>query len=206
MGILDWFRRPPPIEDEAGLVDFLDSRAAFFAQKSIYDYARGRSGPYFPMMLKEKAFITALDEARWRNYPYGVTMVAEMVHGVLLPVVGEPVALAFALRALSLRAFDRYPVPAMLGADFWRKEREALAARVDAIALHPVKLVKDIPLPFADVFFRNMPIHERLRGQDFELIRNHLRVNLLSMYREFVERADLSMLAADLRVAAAQSA
>jgi hypothetical protein len=198
MGILDWFRRPPPIADRAALVDFLDTRAAFLSQKSIFDYARGRSGPYFPQMLKEQAFNDGVNEARWKNYPVAVSIVAEMVYGVLLPVMDKPAELAAALDEAALEAFDRYPVPPMLGSEYWAEARTALAARVNATALHPAKFVKDIPLPFADTFFKNMPIHERLREQDFELIRNQLRVNLLSMHRDFTARADLPALVADL--------
>lgn len=198
MGIFDWFRRPPPIDDRASLVNFLDTRAAFLAQKSIWDYARGRSGPYFSMIVKEKEFLDGVDVARWKNYPYGLSIVAEMIDGLLLPLAGEPVPLAHALRDAALEAFDRYPVPAALGAGEWARSRADMSARIDAVALHPPKAVKDIPLPFAKVFFDTMPIHERLRENDFELITNQLRANLLNMHRDFLNYAKLDMLAANL--------
>lgn len=205
MGLLDWFKRPPPIADRAALIEFLDTRAAFLAQKSIWDYARGRSGPYFSMMVKEKAFLEGLEVARWKNYPYGLSILAEMIHGVLLPVVGEAVPLARTLREAALDVFDRYSAPAALGAEAWSQARKELAARIDQIALHPPKLVKDIPVPFAQVFFDNMPIHKRLRALDFELIRNQLRVNLISMQRDLLKAADLKALAADLEKTASRT-
>ena len=198
MGFLDWFRSPPPIADRAALVDFLDQRAAFLSQKSIWDYVRGRAGPYFSMIVKEKAFLEGLEIARWKNYPYGLSIVAEMLHGILLPAAGDAAALARVMRVAALEAFDRYPVPAALGAELWADARRELGVRIDQVSLHPPKLVKDIPVPFAQTFFDNMPIHERLRAQDFELIRNQLRVNLISMHRDFLKRADLDALAADL--------
>lgn len=206
MGFIDWFRRPPPIADRAALEDFLDSRAAFLSQKSIFDYARGRAGPYFTMIMKEKPFLELLEIARWKNYPFGLSIVAEMVHGVLLPEVRQRLPLVAALREIALDAFDRYPAPEALGSDYWGEARTALALRCDQIALHPPKLVMDIPIPFAQVYFDNMPIHERLREQDFELIRNQLRVNLLSMYRDFTKRAQLGALAADLTQSADETA
>jgi hypothetical protein len=51
-----------------------------------------------------------------------------------------------------------------------------------------------------------MPIHERLREQDFELIRNQLRVNLLSMHRDFTKRAKLGALVDDLMQGAGATA
>ena len=198
MGFFDWLRRPSPIAHRAALGEFLDSRAAFLSQKSIFDYARGRAGPYFTMIMKEKPLQELVEIARWKNYPYGLSIVAEMIHGVLLPEVRDRLALVAALRAITLQAFDRYPVPEALGAEFWGEARKALALRCDQIALHPPKPVMDIPIPFAQVYFDNMPIHERLREQDFELIRNQLRVNLLSMHRDFTKRVKLGALVDDL--------
>ena len=40
MGLLDIFRRPPPVRDAAELAEFIDQHAAFVAQKGIYEYAR----------------------------------------------------------------------------------------------------------------------------------------------------------------------
>jgi hypothetical protein len=206
MGILDWFRGAAPITDRAALIDFLDARASFLAQKSVMDYARGRSGPHFTAMVKEQVFAEAVDEARWRNYPIALAMVAEMVYGVMLPATGEAVQLARVLREASLEAFDRYPTPAIIGARPWLESRATLSRRVDANALHPPKHVKDIPLQFAQAFYDNMPIHEQVRGRDFELIRNHLRVNLLNSHRDFNNAADLPAIANDLRGSMGESA
>lgn len=206
MGLLDWFRRPPPIADRTALADFLDSRAAFLVQKSIFDYARGRSGPYFSMMVKEASFRDGVEEARWKSYPYGLSVVTEMVHGVLLPLTGEPERLAGVLRDIALEVFDRYPVPTPLDRGFWSGERVALALRCEQIALHPPKNVKDIPLPFAKLFFDNMPIHEKLRELDFELITSQLRVTLINMHRDFTKQADLPALAAAIEPAAGETA
>jgi hypothetical protein len=206
MGLLDWFRRPPPIVDRASLKDFLDTRAAFLSQKSIFDYVRGRSGPYFSMIIKEESFKAGVEEARWKNYPYGLSIVTEMMHGILLPQTGEPVRLASVLRGVSLEVFDRYPVPAVLGPERWEKERQALVLRCEQISLHPPKQVMDIPVPFAQLFFDNMPIHEKLREQDFELIRAQLRINLISMHRDFTKYADLPALAAAIEPAADETA
>ena len=70
-----------------------------------------------------------------------------------------------ALRELVLSAFDRYPVPAALGADAWSAARDDLANRLAQIGLHPPKRVIDIPVPHAERYFACMPIHEKLRGQ-----------------------------------------
>jgi hypothetical protein len=198
MGLLDWFRRPPPIADRASLADFLDTRAAFLVQKGIFDYVRGRAGPYFSMIIKEAPFKALVEESRWKSYPRALAVVAELAHSILVERTGQPQALASALREVALGVFDRYPVPAALGAESWAEARKDLAFRCDQIALHPPKAPQDIPVPFAQVFFDNMPIHERLREQDFEQIKNQLRVNVLSMHRDFLKYAKLEEIAAAL--------
>jgi hypothetical protein len=202
MGLLDWFRRPPPIEDRASLADFIDTRAAFLVQKGIFDYVRGRSGPYFSMIIKEVPFKANVEESRWKSYPHSLSILAELVHSILVPRTGEPVKLAGVLRDVALEVFDRYPVPEPLGAEYWAQARKDLAVRCEQIALHEPKNPQDIPLSFAQIFFDNMPIHERLREHDFEQIRNQLRVNVLSMHRDFLKYADLEKVIASLNLPA----
>lgn len=203
MGLLDWFRRAPSIVDRASLAEFLNTRAAFLVQKGIYDYTRGRSGPYFKTFVHEADFKTAVEESRWKSYPFSLAVVTEMVHGVLLPLTGEPVRLAAVLRDIALEVIDSYPVPAALGAEQWAALRTEMVQRIEGIALHPPKMVKDIAIPFAKPFFDNMPIHEEWRKNDFEQIRYQLRVNLISMHRDFTKYADLPRLAAAIEPVAA---
>jgi hypothetical protein len=201
MGIFDWFRRPPPIDDRPGLLEFLDTRAAFLAQKGIFDFARATTGPHFYGLIKEKAFAEAVDRARWKSYPLTLSTVVEMVDGTLRPSAMGPMPLAEALQGAALEIIDRYPVPAVVGPDAWSAARDELALRVIQIAMHPPKAVKDIPFPIADQFFRNLPIHERMRGHDQTWVTNNLRANLIRMWEEFDKRADVAALADALGVA-----
>lgn len=79
MDLLAWFRRRPRISDRATLADFVDQNAAFLVQKGIYEYSRARAGHYSKVLFAEVGFREAVDEARWRAYPLGLAMVAELV-------------------------------------------------------------------------------------------------------------------------------
>jgi hypothetical protein len=203
MGLLDFFRRPPPIRDLAALAEFIDGHAAFLVQKGIYEYARARAGHYSKVLFAEQGFVEAVEQARWQAYPLGLAMVTEMTEGVLRPLAGDDRrAIVDTLAGVVLDVFDRYPTPAVPGGPGgWQDARAHLAHRLNLIGAHAVKPVKDIPEPYAQAYFDLMPIYERLRKPDFHAIRNYLRVSLINIHDRLCERIDAHAVVAELRAA-----
>jgi hypothetical protein len=186
------FRGPPPIRDAAAVGEFIDQNAAFVAQKGIFEYARARAGHYSKVLFREQPFLDLVEEARWRAYPLGLAMVAELVEGILRPGYGDDRMRHFdALCALVLSIFDRYPAPAPLGEQTWGEFRSELAHRLQLISLHPPKWAKDIPETYAQAYWDLMPIHERLRSKDFPTTRNYLRITMCNIHDEFSKRVDV---------------
>ena len=197
MGLLDIFRRKPPIRDAAAVGAFVDENAAFLMQKGLYEFSRARAGHYAKVLFREPTFQAAVEVSRWRAYPLGLAIVAEAVEGVLRErIAGERGEVLRSLSELVLAAFDRYPVPAALGTDEWQALRAELVRRLQLIGLHPPKRVIDIPEQWAQDYFDLMPIHENLRGRDFPTTRNYLRAQLCNIHDEFVKRLDLPAIAA----------
>ena len=89
-----------------------------------------------------------------------------------------------------LSVFDRYPVPPSIGEAAWLEARRDLAHRLDLVGGHAPKRVMDIPDPLAEAYFAMMPIHEKLRGRDFQTTRNYLRVSLCNIHDELIARMD----------------
>jgi hypothetical protein len=200
LGFFRFFRRQPPIRDAATLADFIDQQSAFLAQKGIYEYSRARAGHYAKVLLAERGFQDAADESRWRAFPLGLAMVAEVVEGILRPY-GDRAQQLDALRALVLSVFDRYPVPVPLGEQRWAAARVELERRMQLLSLHAPKRAFDIPAPFAKSYFDLMPIHEKLRGRDFPTTHNYLKVTLCNIHDEFSKRMDAPALARALAAA-----
>jgi hypothetical protein len=199
MGLLDLFRRAPRIADAAALADFVDRNSAFLVQKGIYEYSRARAGPYSKLLMVESSFIEEVEKSRWQAFPLGIAMVAEMVDGVLRPEdEAQRAALLEAIAGVALEVFDRYPRPPRLAEGVWSSAREELSNRLALIGLHPRKLVKDIPEPYAQRYFSLMPIHERLRGEDFPTLHSYLKITLCNIHDEFVRRMDAPALRASL--------
>lgn len=188
MALSDIFRRRPAVRDREALADFVDRNAAFLIQKAIYEYSRARAGHYAKVLFKEPGFHQAVEVSRWRAYPLGLVMVAEVVYAVLSHEDKRPEPDdADALVALVLSVFDRYPVPAAVGEADWQALRADLERRLKQIALHPPKRAMDIPEPYAQSYFELMPIHEKLRGRDLETTRNYLKVTLCNIHDELTK-------------------
>lgn len=198
LGFFDFFRGPPPIRDADALADFIDRQSAFLMQKGIYEYSRARAGHYSKVLFREQGFLDAVEQSRWRAYPLGLAMVAELVEGVLRPHGADRLRQLDALNALVLSIFDRYPVPEALGAEAWREARVELVRRLQLIGLHAPKRAFDICEPWAETYFDLLPIHEKLRRSEFPTIRNYLRVTLCNIHDELTKRMDAPALAAML--------
>lgn len=191
MALFDIFQRRCPIRDNRELAEFIDGNAAFLIQKAIYEYSRARAGHYSKVLFKEPEFHKAVEESRWRAFPLGLAMVAEVAEGVLRSRSGGgPLRDFDTLMAVVLSVFDRYPVPEVLGNEVWQELRADLERRLRLINLHPVKRAMDVPEQYATLYFDLMPIHEKLRGRDFETTHNYLKVTLCNIHDELTKRIE----------------
>ena len=200
MSLLDLFRKSPPIRETGELAQFMDANACFVAQKGVYEYSRARAGHYSKVLFTEPTFIEAIDRSRWRAYPLTLAMVGELVEGKLRHH-GDAAASEFqaAIAALALSAFDQNPVPAVLGEREWGAARDELASRLGQFGLHPPKRAMDIPEPMAKAYFDLMPIHQKLRANEFPAIHNYLRLALCNIHIELTKRLDEPALIRSLR-------
>ncbi len=193
------FGRSPPIRDTGDLALFIDENAAFVVQKGIYEYARARAGHYAKVLFGEEGFKQAVEVSRWKAYPLGLAMVAEVATEVLQERASlERQAAVLSVSKLALSAFDRWDVPAALDETTWRELRSELSERLERISLHPPKRAMDVPLPFAEAYFALMPIHESLRGPDFPTLKSYLQVTLCNVHDELTKRLDAPAIAAEL--------
>jgi hypothetical protein len=199
------FRPRPPIRDREALADFIDAQSAFIVQKGIYEYSRARAGHYAKVLFAEKGFAQSVEHARWQAYPLGLAMVGEMIEGVLASQLTgmSRRQMLDQLIPVVLSVFDRYPIPPSIGEEAWLEARRALAHRLDLAGGHAPKRVMDIPEPLAETYFAMMPIHEKLRGRDFQTTRNYLRVSLCNIHDELISRMDRAALERALTTGAA---
>jgi hypothetical protein len=53
----------------------------------------------------------------------------------------------------------------------------------------------DIPEPLAESYIALMPIHKKLRGQDFPALKSYLKVTLCNVHDELAQRIDAKAVA-----------
>lgn len=197
MGLLDWIRpRRRAPRDLEGLAEFLESRAAFLVQKTIYEYSRARASVHSDTLFREKVFVEAINRACWTGLPDGLVFEALMVDARLRSVsVDSRQDLTDGLVALVDDIVARQPTPDVLDPGFWSETRPMVAQRIRRGASVPVKPVNEIPLADLDGFFARMPIHERLRGRDYQAVGNSLRAHLVNHAAEFDDGLDAQAMA-----------
>jgi hypothetical protein len=208
MGLLnnllpEFLRKPQPIGSVGELADFMDSRAAFLAQKSIVEFCRVRAGVYWQKLFSEAEFQAALNHSRWRAYPACYAIMAEMVEGALREPAGlRQRGLPAALEKVALSSFSKYAVPEGSPSAFWEDAAELTRQRLAATQISPPRPVRKIPEPLARTVFEMVPIHPNRLTNDYDYIFNFLRMNLLRAHEDFLEQADRSALVDELLGAA----
>lgn len=189
-GLRDYFRKPA-IRDRADLSRFLDENAAFVTQKGIYEYSRARAGHYAKVLFREQQFLDAVELARWRGFPLGLAMVAEVVAGVVEETAGADRRHSCELaRALALSVFDGYSIPAPLGAAAWQGERTELDRRLTRLAGQARRRSFQVPDDYGRLYLDIMPIHPKLKASDYLTTVNYLKLTLCNIHIELTKRLD----------------
>lgn len=196
MGFFDRFRRRNAMRDPVALGGFVDEQAFLLAEKSVRDYSRLRAGGDADALFANPAFATALDKAQWEAYPRALAMAGEVIETMLRPHAGENAqAMASGLGAVILDAFDRRTAPPAIGEAGWRAARAELARSLADLARRRPATADTVADAHSSYYLAIMPIHEKLRGDDFPALRNRLKLMLAQIQTALAERADLPALA-----------
>lgn len=204
MGLLDgivanMFGKAKPIADRSALGRFMDSRAAFLAQKCVVEFCRVRAGVNWQKLFEEDDFQRALAQSRWRSYPPAFAMVAEMVEAALREPAGlGQRRLPAALEAMAADVFAAYPVPQGESETFWQSALDEVRERLAATQSGPPRPVREMPDPLARRIFDALPLHRTVVTNDYDYIFNNLRMNLLRAHEDFLAAARLESLVDDL--------
>jgi len=178
----------PKLSSRGELRDFMESRAAYLAQKSISEYTQARANMMFSTLLGEKTFQDAYERARWFSFPATLAMVAEALAARLRSLdIGDTDSINVMLQSMAADIVSAYPVPAGGSADFWQMalldlERDLL--RAGLAAPHEIHIISKAR---SREIFENLPVHPSVRKHDFDMFRNTLSFHLTEIGAEIEE-------------------
>ena len=77
-------RRLAPIQDQEALAEFLNTRASFVAQTSLYGYLRTRAGMRYPELFDDDPFVISINIAKWQMWLACLSDLAVYAGGLLM--------------------------------------------------------------------------------------------------------------------------
>lgn len=167
-------RRLQPIRDADALRAFLQTRASFVAQMTLYGYLRTRSGVRFPELFNNDQFVVSINIAKWHVWLACLADLAAYAGGMLRRSGASQAAVREVMQRLVDEILAETGRPPDAGPEF-----PAHAQRVRArVALCDWAAQADGDGPFVEspgalVYWA--PIVEELKVLDEEIVRNSVR-------------------------------
>lgn len=185
------WRRAEPIADRDALRRFLESRASYVTQTSLYGYLRTRAGMRYPQLFANDEFVKAIEIAKWQMWFACLSDVSVYAGGLIAQRSG-----AEQCRVTSLL---QATIGAILDASESGRD-EADARRLHArIAQIDWATVADDSSPFSEsprTLIECAPVLEQLKLLDEEIVRNSVRFGWQEVRRELRRQLDAKALMA----------
>jgi hypothetical protein len=186
-------RRNEPIVDPAGLRRFLESRAAYVAQTSLYGYLRTRAGMRYPELFDDDTFVRSINIAKWYLWLACLADIAVYAGGMLVRGAHVPPEAAAALvRAQVAAILEATGTPPDAGEEFPEHARR-VAAR---LVLCDWAAVGDDDGAFVEsppALVKWAPIIDELKQIDEPIVTNSVRFRWQEVRRDM--RRDLDAVA-----------
>ena len=185
---------PEPVDTPAALARFLDTRASFVAQTSLYGYLRTRAGMRYPELFQDDPFVEAINVAKWHVWLDCLSDIAVHAGGRLAHQAPREVPrIARAIVAAVDGILAQAGTPAEAGNEF-RAHAERVrqrVARTDWLA------VGEDEAAFTESpggLVRWAPVMDELKQLDEEIVRNSVRFRWQEVRRDFLLRLDTQAL------------
>jgi hypothetical protein len=196
-GLLRTRRDTTPIDSVAALEDFIATRSAYLAQKTLYGYVKTRMGIRYPAMFEDKNIIASLNIAKLQVFAaclsdLTIYAVATVLHGL---AVGNDERHEVARRCYAAGLREIIPdMPADFSAQDHIGEFDRRLAETDwqRGALQPENFTRS-----QRALFRWAPIEDKLKNFDSEIIENSVKYAWRDIREQFRKRIDSEAVAAD---------
>lgn len=175
-----------PIDTPAALAAFLQTRASFIAQTSLYGYLRTRAGMRYPELFDDDAFVAGINIAKWHVWLDCLSDIAVYAGSRMAQEAPrDTLRIAAMMASLVERILEETGVPDEAGDEF-----VAHAARVrDRVARIDWLAVGDQEAAFSESpagLVRWAPVKDDLKELDEEIVLNSVRFRWQEVRRDFL--------------------
>ncbi|MBT6415003.1 hypothetical protein [Candidatus Puniceispirillum sp.] len=177
-------RKLDPLLSYDQLVDFINSRAAFVSQTTLYTYVKARAGMQHPKLFDNPDFLTSLRIARWHIYGAAVSDLtlfagAQINRAAILP----PNQLSMFCTEMIEGIFAANPQQDIDPKRFMQicekgKQRIAFAD------WHAIENGAAAFQSSSDAVFKWAPIADELKMDDEEIVRNSIHLRWIGVRRD----------------------
>lgn len=186
-------RRSEPLTNPAALARFLQARASFVAQTSLYGYLRTRAGMRYPELFDDDPFVEGINIAKWHIWLACLSDLAVHAGCVLQRTSGAPIAqISELMQRLVAGILEETGVPQEAGAEFpahVQRVRERLATCDWAAAAidDDERVFTESP----DALVHWAPVIDELKQLDEHIVRNSIRFRWQETRRELRQTLDV---------------
>jgi len=196
-GLLWTRRETAPIDSAAKLIDFVRTRSAYVAQKTLYGYVKARMGIRYPAMFEDKNIITSLNIAKWHVLAGCLSDLTIYAVGTALhdQSVGDDARREMARRCHETAlhenigdAGEQFSAPDCI---------EEFNRRLDDTDWRHGALLPENFTRSPQALFKWAPIADELKRFDSEIIENSVKFAWRDIREQFRKRIDAASVRAD---------
>jgi hypothetical protein len=167
---------------------FVETRAAFLAQKSISEYAQARANMMFSTLLSEKGFQNAYEAARWRSYPASLSMMLEITAGALRTRLHASADEATrAANSIASAVIGKMRGHGPLTDTEWDAALDAIGKDLAKSMLAAPREAHAVARNRAREIFDALPFHTAIKQHDFDMFSNTVAFHLTELATELEE-------------------
>ncbi|MFO7603064.1 MAG: esterase [Gammaproteobacteria bacterium] len=183
-------QRVEPVTDRAALMAFLNTRASFMAQTSLYGYLRTRAGMRYPELFDDDIFVTAINIAKWQIWLACLSDLAVYMGGLLMQ---HPQASTAQVSALMQGVVEEILQDTATPADAGEQFAEAAGQVRQRLLLCDWPTVSDDEGPFSHsprALVQWAPIIDELKQLDEDIVVNSVRFRWQKVRQELRRALD----------------
>ena len=195
---LAFWRTEPPVGSVAELSEFIETRAKFIAQVTLYGYLKTRAGTRFPELFKDEVFGQSLETAKWHVYLACLSDLLVYAGGLLAARAEDIADVPELMQSLATGILDK-DADTLRVLDGFDDTRTSILARLRATEWRDVE---DGEEPFngsQQALVHWAPVAPQLKEFDTEIVINSMRFKWKGVRDQARDRLDAASVTADWR-------